>query len=67
MYDDLLGERKKEKPAAPKPDIDIGICGHCKFGMDSKIHRRSADVYCTEIKKYVNRQMTGCLKFDRKT
>ena len=70
MYDDLLGKRKRkeeEKPAAPKPNIDIGICDHCEFGLDSKIHRRSTDLYCTKIKKYVNRYMTSCLKFKRKT
>jgi hypothetical protein len=63
MYDDLLGKRKEKEV---KPEIDIGKCGQCLFTKESKIHRRSTDIYCTKIKKYVHKQAQSCLKFKRK-
>lgn len=62
MYDDLLGEHKKQVPTT----IDVGICFQCEFIKESKIHRRSAHMYCREIKKYVARSQHSCLKFKRR-
>ena len=53
MYDDLLGKK-------PVKD-NIGLCGECKHG---RLHVITEDnLYCLEIKKYVHKYSTGCLKF----
>jgi hypothetical protein len=67
MYDDLLGEKKKPKKIKVKQSnlLDIGTCGQCSLAEKSKIHRRSQNIYCPEIKKYVHATQTGCLKFQR--
>lgn len=67
MYDDLLGERKpKEVKAAPNPDLEVGTCFQCKFAKRSKVHRRSENLYCTEIKKYIHKRQQSCLRFRRR-
>ena len=67
MYDDLLGKKKKKIEVKQKKSniIDIGTCGQCSLAKRSKIHRRSQNIYCPEIKKYVHASQSGCLKFER--
>ena len=63
MYDDLLGPRKRE---APKPELDIGSCGQCRFAKRSPTQRRSETLYCTDIKKYIHKRQQSCLRFRRR-
>jgi hypothetical protein len=68
MYDDLLGEKKKKtKNIEVKQSnvLNIGSCGQCSIAEKSKIHRRSQNIYCPELKKYVHASQHGCLKFKR--
>jgi len=66
MYDDILGKRKKKKQEKPSPILELGNCGQCGFSITSKIHKRSTNLYCPEIKKYVHAEQTGCLIFKPK-
>lgn len=69
MYDDLLGKRKKKEkekqkePTIQSPVLELGKCGRCAFAVSSKVHRRSTNLYCPEIKKYVHAEQMGCLSF----
>lgn len=62
MYDDLLGERKREEEiVVPKG----GLCYQCKWikrDMGSEVH-----MYCMKIKKYVHKGQFGCMKFEEDT
>jgi len=68
MYDDLLGKRKKKKKKeqTPSPVFMLGNCGQCAFAERSKVHKRSANLYCPEIKKYVHAEQMGCITFKPK-
>ena len=67
MYDDILGnKKKKEKKESVSSILLIGTCGQCAIAKTSKVHRRSSNLYCPEIKKYIHAQQAGCLKFKQK-
>lgn len=65
MYDDLLGKRE-QSTTTPKPDLEEGTCFQCKFANRSKVHKRSENLYCTQIKKYVHKGQWGCLGFKQR-